>query len=476
MNCFDFDRALQLAADGYFQGARLRRQLGWRGAQWQPGQPLKLLLVGYNGARNMGADVRVTEIIRQLGHVLGIDNVDLTVTTLDPELTRSYFPRARQIRLPKVFPAFIHRECPKHHGVVACEGSMFKSKFADALSTMMAQSLGMATHESKLSVGYGAEAGTMSASLSRFVKNHCREAYIICRNEPSRNLLSSELNIRNAAGTDTAWTFEPARPQVGAALLRHHGWDGNRAILVDCPINPFWWPVKPSLGKFFVYSMLGRHRLHHYSSIYFHHHSDEAEYRYQRYLDAMAQGIRHYTRQRDVFPIIVGMERLDRPACEGLAERPSPRPPLFVSDNHDMHELVSVLRHGRLLVSCRYHAIVTTMPALIPYIGVTIDERIRYLMHERGHAELLLEADDPALADKLLERLFRLEREEEAIATRIGHVVSQQLQRMGRMGLAFIEEIKQIYPAFPLPNLSPTWHAHLPPLSPALQRLLERFS
>ena len=38
---------------------------------------------------------------------------------------------------------------------------MFKSKFANALTTMMIGSLGIAAAQNKLSVGYGAEAGHM---------------------------------------------------------------------------------------------------------------------------------------------------------------------------------------------------------------------------------------------------------------------------------------------------------------------------
>lgn len=35
-------------------------------SQWKPGDKLELLLVGYNGARNTGADARVAAIVRQI--------------------------------------------------------------------------------------------------------------------------------------------------------------------------------------------------------------------------------------------------------------------------------------------------------------------------------------------------------------------------------------------------------------------------
>ena len=44
---------------------------------------------------------------------------------------------------------------------------MFKSKFANALATMMIGSLGLAAAENKLSVGYGAEAGHMDPVIRK---------------------------------------------------------------------------------------------------------------------------------------------------------------------------------------------------------------------------------------------------------------------------------------------------------------------
>ena len=67
-----------------------------------------------------------------------------------------------------------------------------------------------------------------------------------------------------------------------------------------------------------------------------------------------------------------------------------------------MYELVSILRACDWMVSSRYHGIVTSMPALVPSAGVTMDERIRNLMHERGHEDLLMTVDDPDLEAKLL--------------------------------------------------------------------------
>src|ERR1700729_3885476 len=101
------------------------------GRRWQPGQPLKLLFAGYNGTRNTGSDVRVEEMLRQVRRVLGARNVALAVMTQNFERTRGYFGDAQQVHLPDIFPPFLYHEVRRHHGVIACEGSMFKSKFAN---------------------------------------------------------------------------------------------------------------------------------------------------------------------------------------------------------------------------------------------------------------------------------------------------------------------------------------------------------
>src|SRR3954463_4607865 len=193
---------------------------------WQPGEKLKLLFAGYNGARNMGSDVRVEEMLRQLRHILGADQVDFSVMSQNFKFTDGYFDQTTQVHLPDIFPPFLYDEVPKHHGVIACEGSAFKSKFANALTTMMIGSLGIAAAQNKLSVGFGAEAGHMDPMVAKMCGRYCKESLVITRNEESRTLLR-ELGVPTELGTDTAWTFDPRAAEYGQSILRQVGWDGR---------------------------------------------------------------------------------------------------------------------------------------------------------------------------------------------------------------------------------------------------------
>ncbi|MCI0404121.1 MAG: polysaccharide pyruvyl transferase family protein, partial [Acidobacteria bacterium] len=421
------DVALMGWVSALIEEVRLKWMLG-AGQPWHPGRKLRLLFAGYNGTRNTGSDLRVEEMLRQVRHVLGEDKLELSVMSQNFAASRGYFGDARQVHLPDVYPPFLYREVPQHDGVVACEGSMFKSKFANALTVMMIGSLGMAAAENKLSVGYGAEAGAMDPLLAGMCRRYCRDSFIITRNEESRGVLSG-LGVASELGTDTAWTFEPLPPDYGRAALRAAGWDERQPVLVVCPINPFWWPVKPSVAKLAARTLFGAWKDSQYRTIYFHTYGPERRAAYRRYLSAMAGAVKAFSAERRMFPIVVAMERLDARACLELA-RELGGAPVFTSDEQNMYQLISLIRCADVMVSSRYHAMVTTMPALVPSAGVTMDERIRNLMRDRGQEDFLLEVDDAELEDKLLVVMRKLEAERDRVVHGMGRAVVRNLKLM----------------------------------------------
>ncbi len=467
---------MDLVLEGWVSSLIELSKVAWMfgdGRRWKPGEKLKLLFAGYNGTRNTGSDLRVEEIIRQVRRILGDEKIELAVMTQNFDNTRGYFGSARQVKLPDIYPPFLFEEVRKHDGVVACEGSMFKSKFANALTTMMIGSLGIAAAQNKLSVGYGAEAGEMDRLLARMCQRYCAQSLIITRSEESLARLN-ELGIPAELGTDTAWTFEPHPPSFGRKVLREAGWDEATPVLVLCPIHPFWWPVRASVAKAAARALTGAYARSHYRSVYFHRSGRDVDAAYERYLAALAGAVNAFRARHKVFPIIVAMERLDEDACRRVAERLGGAP-VFASREYNMYELVSILRCGDLAVSSRYHGIVASMPALVASAGITMDERIRNLMCERGHAELLLAVDEPNLEEKLLAVLERLVRERDAIRDAIGRAVAKNLKLMARMGVYFEEHVARRYPEFSVRRGVQSWQDYLPPLSPNLHRLLEAY-
>ena len=452
------------------------RRVGWMfglGRRWEPGEKLRLLFAGYNGTRNTGSDVRVQEMLRQVRHVLGAGNVDFSVMTQDFNRSRGYFSGTRQVHLPDVFPPFLFREVRKNHGVIACEGSMFKSKFANALTTMMIGSLGLASAENKLSLAYGGEAGHMDPLIADMCARYVHDSLVITRNVESQDLLR-KLGVSTELGTDTAWTFEPHPPEYARKTLREAGWDEKTPILVLCPIHPFVWPVKASIAKYIARVTTGAYKESQYRTVYFHQSGADVDAKYRRYVSAFGQAAAAFRERHRVFPILVAMERLDAHACRSMLEF-LPGAPVLTSDDYDMFQLVSILRAGSYMVSSRYHGIVTCMPSLVASAGVTMDERIRNLMRERGHEHLFLTVDDAELESKLLQMMEVLMREADSVREGIGRTVVRNLKVMARMGTLLEDTVRRTYPEFPLRSGVLSWEEYLPSLSKTLRDLAERF-
>ena len=72
-----------------------------------------------------------------------------------------------------------------------------------------------------------------------------------------------------------------------------------------------------------------------------------------------------------------------------------------------------------------------------------MDERIRNLMHQRGHEHLMMEVDEPDLADKIVAALGALDAEAEEIRDAMGRTVARNLRMMARMGVYFEERVAQ---------------------------------
>jgi polysaccharide pyruvyl transferase WcaK-like protein len=463
---------MDLILEAWVSSAIERAKAGWMlgaGKRWQPGEKLKLLFAGYNGTRNMGSDVRVEEMLRQIRHILGAERVEFSVMSQNFDFSRGYFEGTKQVHLPDIFPPFLANEVPRHDGVVACEGSMFKSKFANALTTMMIGSLGIAAAQNKLSVGYGAEAGHMDPLVAKMCGRYCKNSFVITRNEESRGVLR-ELGVPTELGTDTAWTFDPRPPEYGQSVLRKVGWDGKTPVLVVCPINPFEWPVKASVAKYAIHSLTGAYKDSHYRTVYFHNSGPAAERAYHKYWTSIANAVDAFRKKKNVFVILAATERLDARPANRISEKLG-GVPVLTSDDYNMYELVSVLRACHMMASSRYHGIVTSMPGLVPSAGITMDERIRNLMRERGHSDLLMTVDDPDLEGKLLVALEKLSREGEAIADGIARTVVKNLKVMARMGVYFEEEVQRRYPEFETRRGEWSWEDYLPPMNHGLLEL-----
>jgi polysaccharide pyruvyl transferase WcaK-like protein len=234
------------------------------------------------------------------------------------------------------------------------------------------------------------------------------------------------------------------------------------------------WPVRASIGKYLAKVTTGAFKDSQYRTVYFFESGAEVDRKVKHYIDGYTQATKAFVQRHKVFPILVAMERLDAVACREIA-REMPGTPIFTSDDYDMFQLVSILRSCTYMVSSRYHGIVTCMPAGVVSAGVTMDERIRNLMRERGHQDLVLTVDDAELGPKLIEVMERLVTNADAIRDSIGKTVVNNLKGMARMAVFLEDEMRRTYPEFPLRRGVFSWEDNLPRLSENLRQLVEEY-
>ena len=384
------------------------------------GQPLKILLVGYNGARNTGADARVVALVQQLEMALGAQQHQLTVMTLDTDNVAGYF--AKHVRLWHFSTMFVFkllRACSQHHVAILCEGSTLTPTFADALCVFYCEAAGVMRQQGKPCIAYGSEVGQLNGWLAKLSSDLCSDTYFIVRTEGSLHNLQA-LGLKGHVGTDTAWTFKDKDGEVWARQkLMAAGWDGRQPLMGVAPLNAFWWPVKPSIWRW-IKAQLTRNFTLLYDKFYFFSDSAERRQQYDNYLQAMASATNRYSQQHGAFVVILGMEQLDARSCQHLEQRIYAPHAVFTSRDCDVFLMTGLLRQLSILLTSRYHASVLSMEQGCPIVAVSIDARLNGVMREVELADgYLHQATDEDLDTKITQSLQQAGVHEQEIRAQI---------------------------------------------------------
>lgn len=349
--------------------------------EYQPGEKLKVLLVGYNGARNTGADARVVALVEQLIGEFG-NKIEITVMTLNQENIKGYFPdNVKIFSFPTFFCWSLFRVASVHHAAILCEGSTLTHTFADALSMFFCQAAGIMKRQGKPCIAYGSDVTPLQRRLRRLTQQMCPEVLFIARSNPSLNALKN-MGMQCHLGTDTAWTFNvPDRYDTGREMLVKQGWDGKKKLIGVAVINPYCWPVRPSMWKWLKAFLTGKRKLQ-YDKMYFFSDSVNRRKKYQRYLTQLSQAINAYKEENDAFVVVIGMEKLDARACQHFKQMLNKECAVITSLDTNVFQMTSMLHCLDILVTSRYHAAVLSMLKGMPIVAVSMDNRLDGMYHD----------------------------------------------------------------------------------------------
>jgi polysaccharide pyruvyl transferase WcaK-like protein len=343
--------------------------------------PPTALLVGYNGANNIGAEALLQADIADLRAVLGPD-ARLTVPTLNAANLRRYLqpgPTLRIAPIPTIFFAAVRRLVREHDLVVLVEGSAYMDTWTPALLWYFLWATRCADEAGKPSLAYAVDAGQLSR-LDRWLTRRVasRSELIVTRAEAER-LRSWGVTAPITATADNAFNFLP--DPADAAWL--HAWWPEGAGAVGLALVDFSrFPV--------VVRPWGRQEDCYRWPYYFAH--SPARRRMSRALAEGYASLADGIVARHGRPVaLIGMEEVDEPLARTVQDcmRYGARARVFSSREHDASRMTTLLRSLDLLVTSRYHAAVLSMAAAVPQVAVGHDLRLRTLYEELGLAEEL---------------------------------------------------------------------------------------
>ncbi|MBN3812207.1 polysaccharide pyruvyl transferase family protein [Paraburkholderia sp. Ac-20347] len=396
----------------------------------------RVLLLGYHGAGNTGADLRTIETIAQLRRIFAPREPAFTLFALG-----DVFDHAALAHTPRLAPTLPYvpdaldvaiREADL---VVNVEGSTYTSKFSDSLSGILIGGVALAHAYGLPAVSYGVDSGAMSEPLTRFVAHHAaRTGHVICRNAQAREQLR-ELGVETIAGADTAWTWRA--PAVSRASR----------IAALCPTNPFWWPVRADAARARALDVRGETSPHRYGLLHFHTWDDARARGYEAYLARFA-AIATALRARGYTPVIVGMEQVDRAACLDLAARLPFEAACVVRGERVLDEVASAVAHAHCVVTTRYHASVLALSHSVPVFGLSMDTRIDRLLAEADCENWLARCDADDALQRCIDAIDSLDHADvrERLSAKQRHYAEQQranMEAMGRRLMAIVEAAGQ---------------------------------
>ncbi len=428
--------------------SRFTKQLSHLGLypyeEYTKGKTLKILLVGYNGARNTGADARVVALTQQLEQAMGADKIEMTVMTLDTENVKGYFsPHVQLLHFTTMFLFSLLRACSTHHVAILCEGSTLTPTFADVLCVFFCEAAGIMSRQGKPCLAYGSEVGKLNPWLSRLSKDLCRDTYFIVRTEESLHNLQA-LGLKGHVGTDTAWTFHTEDGESWARQqLIESGWDGSQPLMGVAPLNPFCWPVRPSLWRW-IKAQFIRDFSQQYDKFYFFSDDTKRRQQFERYLQAMTAAVNQYSREHKAFVVILGMEQLDRRVCEQMEKHIEVSHAIFTSRTTNVFQMTGLLRQLSILLTSRYHASVLSMERACPIVAVSIDARLNGVMREIEQDERYLHlATDDNLENSIIKSLQMAEQNKDDIINTIQHHLTKYKFKTMAMSQFFKSWLKE---------------------------------
>lgn len=366
-----------------------------------------VLLLGYNGANNTGAEALLLADIEDVREVLGPQAV-ITIPSLNPPNLRRYVKETPHLRiepLPTVFFPALHRLVRESDLIMLVEGSTYMDTWASAMLWAYLWATRCAHQMDKPCLTYAVDAGEVRSVLNRrLVRSEASKTdLIILRAQAAAERLRSlGVSAPIEVTADNAFTFRPEDADEGWVQRAWPLAGASTGIAGLAVVDPNLWPV--------VMRPWGR-REDCYKWPYYHTRSAERSRATEALAGSYAALADSLVLQHGKAVALICMEQLDESLARQVQRRMAhgDRARVFSAREHNASQMTVLLRSLDVLVTSRYHACVLSLAAQVPQLAVGHDLRLKTIYAELDlQDQYYLDARDPDLYPLLRERVENL--------------------------------------------------------------------
>ena len=363
----------------------------------------RVLLVGYNGANNTGAEARLLVTIEDVQTILGPE-VFITVPTLNEFNLRRYLKEESNLRIapiPSIFFRTLQRLVSEHDLVLLVEGSTYMDTWTSALLWFFLWATRCAYAMGKPCLAYAVDAGDLSSFNRRLVQRVASKTdLIITRTSSAASRLKAwGVSAPTEVTTDTAFTF--LTNPTDEAFLRNVWPDNSNGIVGIAAVDFYLWPVVIRLWD---------HKQYCYKWPYYFSHSTKRHHSTETLANVLAAEADRIIKKYDMSVALICMEELDEPLALRIKHHMdnTDRAKIFSSRQYNASQMTVLLRSLKLLVTSRFHAGVLSLATQVPQVAVGHDRRLEDFYRELGLQEFFIEYSTPKLPEVLSDRIDRL--------------------------------------------------------------------
>ncbi len=403
----------------------------------------KVLLVGYNGANNTGAEAKLLVVIDELRQVMGPE-AELQVVSLDEANIRRYLQEGPNLKIkpvrPALFPLDTRKLVKQTDLVMLVEGSTYMDSWGSPLLWYYLLATRYAKQMKKPCIAYSVDAGNASEFNGRQIRREASKTdLILARTQNTADRLRRwRVSAPIEVTADNAFAFNP-KPEDRNILTR--AWPEAKRVVGFAAEDIYQWPVRirPWDSKKYCYRWP-----------YYYSHSKACLEKGESLASMLAAEADEIIEQHDKDVAILSMEELDAPFANKVKRSMEhvDRARVFTAIEYNASQMTSILQSLDALITSRYHAGVLSLPNQVPQTAIGHDLRIEDLYSDLDTPELFVGHEDPDRFTVLSDNVETLFNERNELQSKLRKGYEEHSQREKRNVQLFRAFLETSYPSW----------------------------